>query len=141
MIITLICIAVSVTGVVMYATTKRFKHDNYELCSIAVMTLGFLFVIIIGIGIFVTHSCTSIHIIENEAEMKALRAEVQAVETMDTDLGNLSRIQVIQDVTEWNKNVSKKKTFLANPLFSWFVDKQVVDALEYIDLSDFGSND
>lgn len=109
MIITLICIAVSVTGVVMYATTKRFKHDNYELCSIAVMTLGFLFVIIIGIGIFVTHSCTSIHIIENEAEMKALRAEVQAVETMDTDLGNLSRIQVIQDVTEWNKNVSKKK--------------------------------
>lgn len=111
MIITLICIAVSVAGVVMYAITKRFKHDNYELCSIAanIMTLGFLFVIVVGISIFVTHSCTSIHIIENEAEMKALIAEVQAVETMDTDLGNLSRIQVIQDVTEWNKNVSKKK--------------------------------
>lgn len=76
------------------------------------MLLVLIFTACLAIGIFVTHSCTSIHIIENEAEMKALRAEVQAVETMDTDLGNLSRIQVIQDVTEWNKNVSKKRHFL-----------------------------
>ena len=49
------------------------------------------------------------------------------------DAENISKSDVIKDVSEWNKMVLEKKYWSKNPWTSWFFSQKVVDDLKYID--------
>ena len=90
------------------------------------------FTILIGciIGILCAHAVENKNIEMNNIEYESL---CQRLEIVNSEYEDMSKSDVIKDVSEWNKMVLEKKYWSKNPWTSWFFSQKVVDELKYID--------
>ncbi len=92
--------------------------------------IGFIFLIGCIIGIICAHAVENKNIEMNNIEYESL---CQRLEIVNSEYEDMSKSDVIKDVSEWNKMVLEKKYWSKNPWTSWFFSQKVVNELKYID--------
>lgn len=132
MLIFLIFVALLVSGILLY------KFGNNEITAVAVFEILSLFVgslgfLITGCIILCSHVEATKQISKNQFEYEAIIAEVQAV---NSDNEDVSKVLVIKDVNEWNKEVHRQKYLASSPWTNWCYNQKVVNAMEYIEISE-----
>ena len=105
---------------------RDIEYDTPALISM----IGFIFLIGCIIGILCAHVGENKNIEMNNIEYESL---CQRLEIVNSDYEDMSKSDVIKDVSEWNKMVLEKKYWSKNPWTSWFFSQKVVDELKYID--------
>ena len=105
---------------------RDIEYDTPALIS----TIGFIFLICCIIGILCAHVGENKNIEMNNIEYESL---CQRLEIINSEYEDMSKSDVIKDVSEWNKMVLEKKYWSKNPWTSWFFSQKVVDELKYID--------
>ena len=92
--------------------------------------ISFICLICCIIGIICAHVGENKNIEMNNIEYESL---CNRLEIINSDYEDMSKSDVIKDVSEWNKMVLEKKYWAKNPWTSWFLSQKVVDELKYID--------
>lgn len=59
---------------------------------------------------------------------------IKQLEYIDAEYENVSKVEIIQKVYEWNKSVYREKRGSENLWINWFYSKKYADSLEYIEL-------
>ena len=105
---------------------RDIDYDTPALISMIV----FICLICCIIGIICAHVGENKNIEMNNIEYESL---CNRLEIVNSDYEDMSKSDVIKDVSEWNKMVLEKKYWSKNPWTSWFFSQKVVDDLKYID--------
>lgn len=58
---------------------------------------------------------------------------IKQLEYIDAEYENVSKVEIIQKVYEWNQKVYREKRGSENLWINWFYSKKYADSLEYID--------
>lgn len=133
MLVFLMFLVLFVSGILLY------KFGDDEITAVAVfeiwsLIVGFLGFLITGCIILCSHVEVNKQISENQFEYEAIIAEVQAV---NSDNEDVSKVLVIKDVNEWNKEVHRQKYAASSPWINWCYSQKVVDKLEYIEVPEW----
>ena len=59
---------------------------------------------------------------------------IKQLEYIDAEYENVSKVEIIQNVYEWNQKVYSEKRGSENLWINWFYSKKYADSLEYIEL-------
>ena len=102
---------------------------EYDI-PIIISIINFICLICCVIGILCGHVGENKNIETNNVEYESL---CQRLEIINSDYEDMSKSEVIKDVSEWNKMVLEKKYWSKNPWTSWFFSQKIVDNLKYID--------
>ena len=106
-----------------------WRDIDYDALTLISM-IGFIFLICCVIGIICAHVGENKNIEMNNIEYESL---CQRLEIVNSEYEDMSKSDVIKDISEWNKMVLEKKYWSKNPWTSWFFSQKVVDELKYID--------
>ena len=60
---------------------------------------------------------------------------IKQLEYIDAEYENVSKIEIIQKVYEWNQKVYSEKRGSENLWINWFYSKKYADSLEYIEFN------
>lgn len=125
MIIMIICAVCFVLGFVLYMLTDE---DFFAyLCTGAVIAL-----VLLGFCCIIRHVGVQNRIAKYQLTYESL---LYKVELLDSEAEDLSKVEVITEINEWNQMVMDMKYWGYNPWTSWFAeDRDVVDSLELIEL-------
>lgn len=130
MIITLIFIIMLILGIIIVRNCSN-RDDDLDAIGFFLITVGSILLSISLIIIIVNHSTADKTIRENKIEYDGL---YKRYEVIQSEYEDVSKSQVIADITEWNKDVYNTKYWAENPWTNWFNPKSVADNLEYIPL-------
>ena len=97
---------------------------------VVLSVVGFICLIFCIIGIICAYVGENKNIEMNNIEYESL---CNRLEIINSDYEDMSKSDVIKDVSEWNKMVLEKKYWSKNPWTSWFFSQKVVNELKYID--------
>ena len=127
MIIVLIFAIILVLGIVIAGKC------SYELSAIGMLLtiFGSSVLPILLTAIIVNHSTADKTIQENKIEYDGL---CKRYEIIKSEYEDVSKSDVISDITKWNKKVYNTKYWAENPWTNWFNSKSVADNLAYIPL-------
>ena len=121
--------------IVLVLAFVLFKFTAESLVIIVPMFFLGLYGTLITVGLILcSHVDADKQIAENQLEYETIIAEIQAV---DTDNEDVSKVLVIKDVSEWNKDVQKNKHWASSPWTSWCYSQKVVDKMEYIEVPEW----
>ena len=109
---------------------KILWRDIEDDIPVVLSVVGFICLIFCIIGIICAHVGENKNIEMNNIEYESL---CQRLEIINSEYEDMSKSDVIKDVSEWNKMVLEKKYWSKNPWTSWFFSQKVVDNLKYID--------
>lgn len=109
---------------------KILWRDIEDDIPVALSVVGFICLICCIIGIICAHVGENKNIEMNNIEYESL---CHRLEIVNSDYEDMSKSDVIKDVSEWDKMVLEKKYWAKNPWTSWFLSQKVVDNLKYID--------
>lgn len=109
---------------------KILWRDIEDDIPVALSVVGFICLICCIIGIICAHVGENKNIEMNNIEYESL---CHRLEIVNSDYEDMSKSDVIKDVSEWDKMVLEKKYWAKNPWTSWFLSQKVVDELKYID--------
>ena len=109
---------------------KILWRDIEDDIPVVLSVVGFICLICCIIGILCAHVGENKNIEMNNIEYESL---CQRLELVNPDYEDVSKSDVIKDVSEWNKMVLEKKYWSKNPWTSWFFSQKVVNELKYID--------
>ena len=127
MIITIILIIILVLGIIVDCKC------SYELDVIGVLLTVFssFVLLVLLIVTIVTYALSNKTIQQNKMEYDGL---CKRYEIVKSEYEDVSKSNVIADITEWNKKVYNTKYWTENPWTNWFNPKSIADNLEYISL-------
>lgn len=128
MIITIIFAVMLVLGIILAAL---MKSEELNFLGLFLTTIGFIALSLSLIVIFVSHATVNKYIQQNKIEYDGL---CKRYEIIESEYEDVSKSDVIADITEWNKNVYSTKYWTENPWTNWFCPKEIADNLEYIPL-------
>ena len=94
---------------------------------------GSLFLIISIIAIIGSHVCADNVIKKNQINYEGL---CKRYEIVKSEYEDVSKSDVIGDITAWNLKVYNTKYWTENPWTSWFNPKKIADNLYYIPLDE-----
>ncbi len=109
---------------------KILWRDLEDDIPVVLSVVGFICLICCIVGIICAHVGENKNIEMNNIEYEGL---CQRLEIVNSEYEDMSKSDVIKDVSEWNKMVLEKKYWSKNPWTSWFFSQKVVDELKYID--------
>ena len=109
---------------------KILWRDIEDDIPVLLSVISFIFLIGCIIGIICAHVGENKNIEMNNIEYESL---CQRLEIVNSEYEDMSKSDVIKDVSEWNKMVLDKKYWSKNQWTSWFFSQKVVDELKYID--------
>lgn len=128
MIITIIFVLMTIIGLAMY---KFDKYGDYEMIGMLMSTFGTV-ALIFCIGIIIGMHVTAPKQIQlNKIDYEGL---CKRYETIKSDYEDVSKSQVIADITAWNMMVYDTKYWTESPWTNWFNPKDVAENLNYISL-------
>jgi hypothetical protein len=107
----------------------KFRYDDLELAGLIFTTLGSLFLMIVLGVIIVAHAMANNTIQKNKLQYDGL---CKRYEIVKSEYEDVSKSDVIADITAWNTEVYNTKYWTENPWTNWFNPKDVADNLEYI---------
>ena len=109
---------------------RDIEDDIEDDIPVVLSVVWFICLICCIFGIICAHVGENKNIEMNNIEYESL---CQRLEIINSDYEDMSKSDVIKDVSEWNKLVLEKKYWAKNPWTSWFLSQKVVDNLKYID--------
>lgn len=128
MIFTILALIAVVIGVL---TIIFSKDDVADTVGAGFTVIGGIFLLMFIIIIVGMHLTASKHIEQNKIQYDGL---CKRLEVITSDYEDVSKSDVIADITEWNMGVYNKKFWAYNPWTSWFNPRKVADELNYISL-------
>lgn len=130
MIIILIFAIMLVVGIVL---VRKYNEDWNNLSALGYLltTFGSVAISISLLILIVNHTTADKTIQQNKIDYNGL---CKRYEIIKSEYEDVSKSQVIADITEWNKDVYNTKYWAENPWTNWFNPKSVADNLAYIPL-------
>lgn len=128
MIITIIFVLMIIIGLI---AIKSYRYGDLDILGALTITfgiVGFLFCVVI---ISTQHACAGKIIQTNKLQYDGL---CKRLEIVQSDYEDVSKSQVIKDVTEWNMDVYNTKYWSENLWTNWFNPKDIADNMDYIPL-------
>lgn len=134
MIITLIFVGMFLIGLMLAAISINTSicFDELDLIGDLMMGFGAICTIIVLVIIIFTHVGVDADIQKSKIEYYGLQTRYELV---TSDYEDVSKSDVIKDITNWNKNVYSYKRWGKSPWTNWFYSQYFVDQLEYIDIN------
>lgn len=119
-------------AVVIGALTIIFSKDDVaDTVGAGFTVIGGIFLLLFIILIVGMHLTASKRIEQNRIQYEGL---CKRLEVITSDYEDVSKSDVIADITAWNMEVYNAKYWAENPWTSWFNPRKVADELNYISL-------
>ena len=136
MIITLIAISLLIIAIAGFLISNKMNMsyivDEIVCCITALSgTLGSITILICLTVILCSHIDVDYDI--HNAQLKR-DSIIKQLEYIDAEYENVSKVEIIQKVYEWNQKVYSEKHGSENLWINWFYSKKYADSLEYIEL-------
>lgn len=128
MILTFIFIMMIILGFII---VKCDITDDPDISGLPMIILGFI-ALTTSLAIIITaHATSNKDIQKNKIEYDGL---CKRYEIIKSEYEDISKSDVIKDITEWNMSVYNTKYWTENPWTNWFNPKEIADNLHYIPL-------
>lgn len=131
MIITCLFIVMVILGFILIK--KSYITENSDIVGVSIIVIGLFSLIISLIIIIAAHTTANSIIQQNKIEYEGL---CKRYEIIKSDYEDVSKSDVIRDITGWNIEVYKTKYWSENPWTSWFNPRKIADNLHYIPLDE-----
>ena len=131
MILTLISISLLALGIIFLIISNHTYLNDVDFLGLIFTLVGTFATIIFLILIIATHIHAPKAIQTNKLEYEGLKKRYEIIKS---DYEDVSRSQVIADITSWNIQVYNTKYWSESPWTNWFNPKDVADNLDYISL-------
>lgn len=136
MIITLIAISLIIIAIVGFLIlNKTYFSDIVDdiVCCITALSgvFGGVAICICLLLILGSHFDVDYDIHNAQLERDSI---IKQLEYIDAEYENVSKVEIIQKIYEWNKSVYREKRGSENLWINWFYSKKYADSLEYIEI-------
>ena len=128
MIITIIFVLMIIIGLI---ANKIDKYGELDVLWSLVISLGAVGLLICVVIISTQHACAGKIIYSNQIYYDGL---CKRLEIVQSDYEDVSKSQVIKDVSEWNMDVYNTKYWSESFWTNWFNPKDIADNMDYIPL-------
>lgn len=128
MIITIIFILMIIIGLI---AIKIDKYGDLGVLWLLITTTGIVGLLLCVVVISTQHACAGKIIYSNQIYYDGLCKRLEAVQS---DYEDVSKSQVIKDVSEWNMDVYNTKYWSESLWTNWFNPKDIADNMDYIPL-------
>lgn len=108
------------------------RDDITAVLSIFIIVFGIISIVCILTAFFICLG-TDKQIYENELKRESI---VKQLEAVNSNYEDVSKVDVIEQVYDYNADVHNEKYWASNIWTNWFYNQEVVDALEYIEMED-----
>ena len=137
MIITLIAISliiIAIAGFLILDKTHFSDIVDDIVCFITALSgvLGSITILICLTVILCSHIDVDYDIHKAQLEHDSI---IKQLEYIDAEYENVSKVEIIQKVYEWNQKVYSEKHGSENLWINWFYSKKYADSLEYIEFN------
>lgn len=135
MIITLIAILLLIIAIVGFLILDKTYFsdivDDIVCCIIALSgVFGGVAICVCLLLILGSHFDVDYDIHKAQLERDSI---IKQLEYIDAEYENVSKVEIIQKVYEWNQKVYSEKRGSENLWINWFYSKKYADSLEYIE--------
>ena len=135
MLLALIFTACLAIGILLRLILVEYKNDDCTFfAQVVFMLVGVVGLLCVGVFILCSHIGVNQQIAHNRIEYEAIVAEIKAANTNNEDV---SKVQVIEDVKEWNQDVHSSKYWASSPWTNWYYSQKVVNAMKYIEIPEW----
>ena len=136
MIITLIAISLIIIAIAGYLISNKMNFSyiiDEIVCSIVALSgvFGGITICVCLILILGSHFDVDYDIHNAQLERDSI---IKQLEYIDAEYENVSKVEIIQKIYEWNQKVYREKRGSENLWINWFYSKKYADSLEYIEL-------
>lgn len=128
MIITIIFVLMIIIGLIVIKIDKYGDLLALEILTTTTGGIGLLACVVI---ISTQHACAGKIIYSNQIYYDGL---CKRLEVVQSDYEDVSKSQVIKDVSEWNMDVYNTKYWTESLWTNWFNPKDIADNMDYIPL-------
>ena len=137
MIITLIAISliiIAIAGFLILDKTHFSDIVDDIVCFITALSgvFGGVTILICLTVILYSHFDVDYNIHKAQLERDSI---IKQLEYIDAEYENVSKVEIIQKVYEWNQKVYSEKHGSENLWINWFYSKKYADSLEYIEFN------
>lgn len=133
MIIIIILLGMIFLGIISIKLDENYYNEFLEIFGCVNTMVGSLCLFISIIVIIVSHITAPKIIQENKLEYEGL---CRRYEIVKSEYEDVSKSDVIGDITAWNIEVYNTKYWTDNPWTNWFNPKEIADNLNYISLDE-----
>ena len=130
MILTLLFIIMTLLGLILM---KSNMGEDANLIGVLISIFGFIPLIVSLIIIIGTHATANNYIQKNKIQYEGL---CRRYEIVKSEYEDVSKSDVIGDITAWNMEVYNTKYWSKNLWTNWFNPKKIADNLYYIPLDE-----
>lgn len=135
MIITLIAISLIIIAIVGFLIlNKTYFSDIVDdiICCIVALSgvIGGITICVCLLLILSSHFDVDYDIHNAQLERDSI---IKQLEYIDAEYENVSKVEIIQKIYEWNQKVYREKRGSENLWINWFYSKKYADSLEYIE--------
>jgi hypothetical protein len=127
----IIMILLVILFIIGFIITRRHEYDEVDFFGIMMMLLSETAIIVCMIMIIYAHVSVEHKIAKDLMQYEGL---CRRLEVIQSEYEDVSKSEVIKDVTEWNIEVYNSKYWANNPWTNWFYSRKRVEALQYIPL-------
>ena len=139
MIITLIAISLIIIAIAGFLILDKTYFSNINIVDEIVCCITALSGVFGGVAIFIcllfilsSHFDVDYDIHKAQLERDSI---IKQLEYIDAEYENVSKVEIIQKVYEWNQKVYSEKRGSENLWINWFYSKKYADSLEYIEFN------
>lgn len=127
MIITFIFVIILVLGIIIW---RKCSYD-LDVIGILLIFISSVALLVLLSVIIITHATANNTIQQSKIDYDGL---CKRYEIVKSEYEDVSKSDVIADITAWNIKVYNTKYWTYNPWTNWFNPKSIADNLEYIPL-------
>lgn len=127
----MICFILLVIGFIGCIFLAKTCNYDTDVIGILLGALCAIFILISIIVIIISHMLVPKTIRENTIKYESL---CKRLEVINSDYEDVSKSDVIADVSDWNIYVYNTKYWTYNPWTNWYNPKEVADNLDYISM-------
>lgn len=131
MIMTIISVTVLIIGLICLGISFNSYSGISDILGTVATFIGSISTLIVILVIIFSHTNVNLVIDDSNMEYKGL---VKRLEIVNSEYEDMSKSDVINDITEWNRQVYREKYWGYNEWTNWFHSREYVDSLHYIDL-------
>ena len=131
MILTIISLIMLILGIIFLKISDY--SDDIEVLGVLFTLFGSIFSIIALCTIIISHGMANKTIQQNKLEYDGL---CKRYEIVKSEYEDVSKSDVIADITAWNMEVYNTKYWTKNPWTNWFNPNAIADNLEYISVEE-----
>ena len=131
MILTIIVFAVLAAGLYMSIKGDKTYNETLMECGFGATVVGAVAAFIMVCLIIIAHVGVDVTIEKNRIKYESL---CERYELIASEYEDVSKSDIIKDITEWNLYVYSEKHWANNPWTNWFLSKRVADSVETIEI-------